>query len=145
MVPDDIEVGICSTEMYVIRPKAGAPLDRFALLAALRSQRVLDQARDLVRGSSSSRPRIGVEDFKSIRVPVPAPELVERISRMMRTAVEELWGASRRYFDSHRAAFEMFGEGSGLEERWDRAAVSGKGKRKARTAGAGRRAKRRRS
>lgn len=130
LIPDDAESGVCSTEMCIIHPKANGPLDRYALLASLRSKSVLLQCKDATRGSSSSRPRIHRTDLEKIMVPVPSVEDAATISGRVREAVTALWKAHDLYFGAHREALALLGETTALEERWDAMALEGKSKRK---------------
>jgi len=91
IVPDDIQEGVCSNELYVVIPDNNLILTEY-LFYLLRSNLVLNQVFGRVTGSTG-RGRLDVESFKEIILPVPdireQKKIVGRLIELW-TKVDEL-------------------------------------------------------
>lgn len=97
--------GLCSTEFYVLRARAGVRSDYLAVL--LRSQLVTAQTRHLMTGNT--HPRVAPSDAASILLPVPnvavqraiATEFAKRKREAdgLRLAADTRWRKAQRRFD----------------------------------------------
>lgn len=101
--------GVCSTEFHVIRAQrdTGKRVMPSYLAAVLRSSVVLAQTRHMMTGNT--HPRLSNEDVVNLVVPVPTPQLQEKIAeevirrraeaRRLRAEAAELWEAAKRRFE----------------------------------------------
>jgi type I restriction enzyme S subunit len=71
IVPDDIEIGIGSTELYAIRPKED--VDKLYLLWMLRSDETIEQIEGKLTGSTG-RQRLSETDLEDILIPDPSDD-----------------------------------------------------------------------
>lgn len=76
--------GICSTEFFVLQRKATKEIDSTYIQTMLLDQVFLSQVVSIQVGSS--RPRVMFEDFKDLKIVVPPPDVINRVSATMRTA-----------------------------------------------------------
>lgn len=102
--------GVCSTEFHVIR--VHQDMDKHVLpgylAAILRSSLVLAQTRHMMTGNT--HPRLSNEDVVNLVIPVPSPQLQEKIaeeaircraeSRRLRAEAGELWEAAKQRFEA---------------------------------------------
>ena len=69
LVPGHIPEGICSTEIFVLKPKIEL-ISPIVLSFFMRSHLVLDKAVNLVAGAAL--PRVQIKDFLNIKIPLPS-------------------------------------------------------------------------
>jgi len=109
IIPESIKRGITSTEIYIINPKKEA-IKRYSLLASLKSSIVRNQVKDLVSGSSSSRPRLHINDLKNIKIPVLKKEKQDKVEKTLRIAIENQWNSAQKYLESFKEVIYDFGD-----------------------------------
>jgi len=110
IVPEEIKEGVCSSEIYIIRPKDPKEINPHVLLASLKSSIVRNQVKDLIAGSSSSRPRLDNQTLKEILVPILTPEENEKIARKMKEILEDYWNSSQNYLKGYSEIMAYFGD-----------------------------------
>ena len=94
LVGPNMSEGICSTEFYVLTPKPDRVLPYF-LRYILSSDYVLEKVKVLISGSAL--PRIQLEDFLNIEIPLPALEQQAVLDEFLKNAAEEYKRAWFRY------------------------------------------------
>lgn len=101
VIPDDIQNGIVSKEVYVLHLKANNYINsKYVLCALLQSKAIKNQLVRLATGSSSSRARVPEEDMLDfVYIPVPEASVQERIHDKYKTISEEYWNASQKFID----------------------------------------------
>ena len=109
IVPESIKEGVTSTEIYIINPKKD-DLGRYSLLASLKSSIVKNQVNDLVSGSSSSRPRLHIEDLKNIKIPILKKDKQNRVEEILKKAMKNQWNSAQEYLDGFKKVIQSFGD-----------------------------------
>ena len=94
LVGSNMSEGICSTEFYVLTPKHDRVLPYF-LRYILSSDYVLERVKVLISGAAL--PRIQLEDFLSIEIPLPSLEQQAGLEEFLKNAAEEYKRAWFRY------------------------------------------------
>jgi len=95
--------GIASSEFYVIKlKKREEPINKYLLYALLRSDVVKKQAKYLVCGTSSSRPRIKNYDLRSIRLPILSNKAAKKLASETCKALTSLWSAKQQLHDTQK-------------------------------------------
>ncbi|MHC1738811.1 MAG: N-6 DNA methylase [Ignavibacteriaceae bacterium] len=99
ITPEDIDYGLVSKEVYIIKLKPNEYiLDKYVLCSILQSEHVKNQVVRLSTGSSSSRARVHLEDFlKDVYIPIPGKEIQEQISKKLSKCYNSLWKESQEY------------------------------------------------
>lgn len=115
IVPESIKEGVTSTEIYIINPKEDK-MGRYSLLASLKSSMVKNQVNDLVSGSSSSRPRLHIEDLKNIKIPVLKKDKQKKVEEILRVAMENQWNSAQMYLDGFKKVIQSFGDDVDLNQ-----------------------------
>ena len=106
----DVYAAVTSTEIYIVRPREEEEWDRYILFSALRSQFVMDQVRDRITGTSTSRPRISIDDLRQVLVPLLPREQTEALRAQIREGVREHWDACRQFLATHQRAMQIYGD-----------------------------------
>ena len=70
----------------------------------------------MISGSSSSRPRLSMDDLKKILIAVLQSERQNKIEDKLKKAIENQWGASQRYLKDFKEVMELFGDEINLDE-----------------------------
>jgi type I restriction enzyme M protein len=112
-IPGDerqVFAAVTSTEIYLVKPRNAEEIDRYVLFSALRSQFVMDQVRDRITGTSSTRPRIGIQDFKQVLVPLPPKEVRPQISERVKEAVTQHWESCRQFLAMDKEMLKLYGD-----------------------------------
>jgi len=94
LVGSNMSEGICSTEFYVLTPKQDKVLP-FYLRYILSSEYVLEKVKVLISGAAL--PRIQLEDFLNIEIPLPPLEEQNVLNDFLKKASEEYKRAWFRY------------------------------------------------
>ncbi|MCX7113869.1 MAG: restriction endonuclease subunit S [Proteobacteria bacterium] len=99
--------GCCSPEFHVLRPRNTETLLPDYLAAILRSSLILAQTRHMMTGNT--HPRLTNEDVVNLVIPIPKPDVQERIAvevrrrreqaRRLRTEAEAGWQEAKRWFE----------------------------------------------
>jgi type I restriction enzyme M protein len=110
IIPDEIKEGATSTEISIIRPMDKNNFDPYVLYASLKSSIVTNQVKDLIAGTSSSRPRINNELLKEILVPIPPEEEREKIAELMKESIKNYWDSSQKYLKNYSEVMKKFGD-----------------------------------
>jgi type I restriction enzyme M protein len=110
IVPEEIKEGVCSDEIYLIRPKDAKEVNPYVLLAALKSSMVTNQVKDLISGSSSSRPRLKDKDLHGVLIPVLTTKQNDEIASKMKKIVDEHWNACQGYLYGYKDILSNFGD-----------------------------------
>ncbi len=110
IVPGGIDEGICSNEIFVVRPRNPKEMDPYALLSGLKSKIVSNQVKDMIAGSSSSRPRLSRELLEDILVPILSPEDSKIVSETMRRILSDYWSSSQGFIMGYKEVKSRFGE-----------------------------------
>jgi type I restriction enzyme S subunit len=103
VVPEELHGHICSTGFSVIRCRQD--VNPFYLHFVLRLESTLEQFRKW--GTGSSYPAILDEDVEKTRVPVPPPEVQDRIARVVHAATVERERAIAAANDAWRGAINV--------------------------------------
>lgn len=80
LITQDVTNAICSTEFLVLRKKPTKEINLFYLFRALRSDKFTQQAVANVTGATG-RQRISPTRLLQLRIPIPPPELREKIGK----------------------------------------------------------------
>lgn len=110
MVPDEIESGVCSGEIYIIYPKNKDELNPYALLMTLKSSIVMNQVKDRISGTSTSRPRISDRHLREVLIPVLSKDNQIEIARLSRKSIEDYWISSQNYLRSTKKIMGYLGD-----------------------------------
>lgn len=110
IVPEGIDEGVCSNEIFIVRSKNPKEMDPYLLLASLKSRIVSNQVKDLIAGSSSSRPRLSRELLEDILVPVLSREDGEAVAETMRRILRDYWSSSQGFVRGYEEIKARFGE-----------------------------------
>jgi hypothetical protein len=99
--------GCCSPEFHVLRTKDSAALRPDYLSAILRSSVVVAQTRHMMTGNT--HPRLTNDDVVNLVIPIPTPDVQERIAlevrrcreeaRKLRSDAEAGWQAAKHGFE----------------------------------------------
>lgn len=110
IAPEEIKEGVCSNEIYTIRPINPKEIDPYVLLATLKSSIVSNQVKDLIAGSSSSRPRLNDKLLRDVLIPVLTREENERIAKRMKEVLVDYWNSSQKYLQGYKEVMAHFGD-----------------------------------
>jgi restriction endonuclease S subunit len=94
----------------LIRPKDAKEVNPYVLLAALKSSMVTNQVKDLISGSSSSRPRLKDKDLHGVLIPVLTTKQNDEIASKMKKIVDEHWNACQGYLYGYKDILSNFGD-----------------------------------
>lgn len=115
IVPESIKEGVCSTEIFIIRPKNNS-IKKYALLASLKSSLVTNQVKDMISGSSSSRPRLSIDDLRTILIAVLQPKMQDNIEEKLKDAIDNQWHSSQKYLENFKEVMGLFGDEINLND-----------------------------